>query len=124
MSKLATIGKSITHDSAELHVSGSANYVDDIPEIEGTVHVAPGYAKNGARGKITKCDLKAVRNFPGVLTVFTADDIPATNDCSPTIGDDPIFAEGHIEFHGQVIFAVVATTRDIARRAGIEDFPD
>lgn len=117
MSKLSTIGKSITHDSAELHVSGSAIYVDDIPEIEGTVHVAPGYAKSAARGKITKCDLAAVRAVPGVLAVFTAADIPAKNDCSPTIGDDPILAEGTIEFHGQVIFAVAAETRDIARRA-------
>ncbi|MEO6607727.1 MAG: xanthine dehydrogenase molybdopterin binding subunit [Aestuariivirga sp.] len=117
MSKLATVGKSIPHDSAELHVSGSAAYVDDIAEVERTVHVAPGYAKQGARGKIVKCDLTAVHNFPGVLAVFTAEDIPAKNDCSPTIGDDPIFAEGHIEFHGQVIFAVVAETRDIARRA-------
>ncbi len=117
MSKLATVGKSMAHDSAGLHVSGSATYVDDIAEIEGTVHVAPGYAKQGARGKIVKCDLTAIRNFPGVLAVFTAEDIPAKNDCSPTIGDDPIFAEGHIEFHGQVIFAVVAETREIARRA-------
>jgi xanthine dehydrogenase large subunit len=117
MNKFATVGKSITHDSAELHVSGSATYVDDIPEIEGTVHVVPGYAKQGARGKIIKCDLDPVRHYPGVLAVFTAKDIPAKNDCSPTIGDDPIFAEGHIEFHGQVIFAVVAKTRAQAREA-------
>jgi xanthine dehydrogenase large subunit len=117
MNKLATVGKSLTHDSAELHVSGSATYVDDIPEIEGTVHVAPGYAKSAARGKIMSCDLTAVRSTPGVLAVFTAEDIPAKNDCSPGSGDDPIFAKGHIEFHGQVIFAVVAETREIARRA-------
>jgi xanthine dehydrogenase large subunit len=72
MNKLTTVGKSIPHDSAELHVSGSATYVDDIAEIEGTVHVAPGYAKNGARGRISKCDLTAVHNFPDVLAVFTA----------------------------------------------------
>src|SRR5450631_1571768 len=117
MRKLAHIGKPLAHDSAELHVSGSALYVDDIPEIEGTIHVAPGFAKAGARGKIIKCDLSAVKSFPGVLAVFTAKDIPHKNDCSPTVGDDPILAKGEIEFHGQVIFAVVAQTRDIARRA-------
>ena len=36
---------------------------------------------------------------------------------APALGDDPIFAEGEIEFHGQVIFAVVAETREMARRA-------
>ncbi len=70
-----------------------------------------------ARGKITSLDLDAVRGFPGVVAVLTAKDIPGVNDCSPALGDDPILAEGEIEFHGQVIFAVVAETREIARRA-------
>ena len=114
---LETVGKAIKHDSADLHVQGNATYIDDIREAEGTVHVAPGYAKQGARGKITKLDLSAVKNAPGVIAVLTAKDIPAKNDCSPTLGDDPIFADNEIQFHGQVIFAVVAETRDSARRA-------
>ncbi|WP_246715008.1 xanthine dehydrogenase molybdopterin binding subunit [Aestuariivirga litoralis] len=115
---LAQVGRSLKHDSADLHVQGLANYVDDIPEIEGTVHVAPGYAKDAAKGKITKLDLSAVRAAPGVLAVFTAEDIPHTNGCSP-VGrdDDPVLARGEIAFHGQVIFAVVGETRDAARRA-------
>ena len=31
--------------------------------------------------------------------------------------DDPVFAEGKVEFHGQPMFAVIAETRDAARRA-------
>ena len=62
-------------------------------------------------------NVDAVRAFPGVVTVLTVKDIPGVNDCSPALGDDPIFAEGVIEFHGQVVFAVVAETREIARRA-------
>ena len=116
---LETVGKSIAHDSAELHVQGNAVYIDDMRELEGTVHVAPGFAKQGARGKITKLDLSAVKKSAGVIAVLTAKDVPAKNDCSPTIGDDPIFAEGEIQFHGQVIFAVVAETRDQARRAAL-----
>jgi len=114
---LASVGRPLPHDSARLHVAGSATYVDDIPEIEGTVHVVPGYARDGAKGKITKLDLSAVRKAPGVLAVFTAEDIPHTNDCSPTRGDDPILAKGEILFHGQVIFAVVGETRNAARHA-------
>ena len=116
---LETIGKAVAHDSAELHVQGNATYIDDMREPDGTVHVAPGYAKLGARGKITKLDLSAVRNSAGVIAVLTAKDIPAKNDCSPTLGDDPIFAESEIQFHGQVIFAVVAETRELARRAAL-----
>ncbi len=118
MKPLAHIGKSLPHDSAALHVSGTATYVDDILEIEGTLHVVPGYARDGAKGKIIKCDLSAVRAAPGVVAVLTLADIPGKNDCSPTpAGDDPIFAKGEIEFHGQVIFAVVGRTRDVALRA-------
>ena len=114
---LETIGKAIAHDSAEMHVQGNAVYIDDMREPEGTVHVVPGYAKQGARGKIKKLNLSSVMTAAGVIAVLTAQDIPNKNDCSPTLGDDPILADGEIQFHGQVIFAVVAETRDLARRA-------
>ena len=117
MKPLAHIGRPLAHDSAELHVLGAATYVDDMPELDGTLHVAPGFARDGAKGKIINCDLSAVRSAPGVVAVLTLADIPAKNDCSPVIGDDPIFAKGKIEFHGQVIFAVAAKTREAARRA-------
>ena len=117
MKPFAHIGKPIAHDSAALHVSGAATYIDDIPEVESTLHVAPGFAKEGAKGKIKSINLDAVKAAEGVVCVLTAKDIPGKNDCSPVAGDDPIFAKGEIEFHGQVVFAVVAKTRDAARRA-------
>ncbi len=111
------VGLALTHDSAALHVRGAAVYVDDMREPDGMLHVAPGFASEGARGRIKSIDLDAVRNCPGVVAVFTYRDIPGVNDCSPSIGGDPILAEEEIEFHGQVIFAVAAETRDAARRA-------
>ncbi len=113
----ASVGLSLAHDSAVLHVRGTATYVDDMREPDGLLHVVPGFAKDGAHGKIKSLDLTAVRNYPGVVAVLTAIDIPGVNDCSPSIGGDPILADGEIEFHGQVIFAVAAETRDAARRA-------
>jgi len=104
------------HDSAVRHVCGTAVYVDDIREPEGTLHVAPGGA-TAAHGRIRRLGLDAVRAAPGVVKVLTAADIPGRNDCSPIMGDDPIFAERLVEFRGQVLFAVVAATRDAARRA-------
>ncbi|NJM31290.1 MAG: molybdopterin-dependent oxidoreductase, partial [Rhizobiales bacterium] len=100
-----------------MHVQGTALYIDDVREPEGMLHIAPGYAKTGARGKIKSVDLDAVRNSPGVIAVLTAKDVPGVNDCSPSIGGDPILADGEIIFHGQVVFAVVAETREAARRA-------
>jgi xanthine dehydrogenase large subunit len=98
-------------------VSGTAVYVDDMLEPEGTVHLAPGYASSATLGPIRLLDLDAVRKAPQVIRVLTAADIPGLNDCSPSLRDDPILADGRIEFHGQVIFAVIAATRDAARRA-------
>ena len=112
----ASVGLALPHDSAAGHVRGTAAYVDDLPEPAGTVHVAPGCA-GAARGAIRSMDLDAVHASPGVLAVLTAADIPGTNDCSPAFGDDPILAAGEVRFHGQVVFAVAAETRDAARRA-------
>ena len=112
----ASVGLALAHDSAARHVRGTAAYIDDLPEPAGTVHVAPGGA-GAARGAIRSLDLEAVRECPGVLAVLTAADIPGANDCSPAFGDDPILAAGEVLFHGQVVFAVVAETRDAARHA-------
>lgn len=116
MSQLRTIGKPHKHDNARQHVSGSSLYIDDKRELQGTLHIAPGYA-NETCGKIISLDLSAVEASKGVVCVLTAKDIPAINDCSPAFGDDPILAKGEIHFHGQPIFAVVAKTRDQARKA-------
>ena len=64
------VGKSITHESAHLHVSGKANYVDDIPEIEGTLYAGLGLAEI-AHGKIINMDLSAVWQAEGVVSVLT-----------------------------------------------------
>jgi xanthine dehydrogenase large subunit len=105
------------HDSAHKHVTGLAEYTDDIAEPIGTLHAYLGLADR-AHAEIVSMDLEAVRAAPGVVGVLTKADIPGSNDISP-VGkhDDPIFAEGKVEFHGQPIFAVVAETRDAARRA-------
>ena len=113
---LRHVHRAMPHDSAFKHVQGAADYVDDTREPEGTLHVAVG-GSPAARGRIVRMDLAKVRAYPGVHAVITAQDIPGKNDISPANADEPVFAEDHVIFHGQPVFAVVATTRDIARRA-------
>ena len=105
------------HDSAHKHVTGLAEYTDDIPEPAGTLHAYLGLSDR-AHAEIVSMDLDAVRAAPGVIGVLTAADIPGSNDISP-VGkhDDPLLADGKVEFHGQQIFAVIAESRDAARRA-------
>lgn len=108
---------SIQHDSAEKHVTGRAEYTDDLNEPTGTLHAALGLSQI-AHAKIRSMDLDAVRSAPGVVAVLTAEDIPGENDVSPNgLHDDPIFAPGLVQFWGQPVFAVVAQTRHQARQA-------
>ena len=79
-----TASKSIPHESAHLHVSGEAVYVDDIRELSGTLHCALGLSER-AHAAIESIDLTAVIEMPGVVAVFTADDIPGVNDCGPIL---------------------------------------
>ena len=110
------MNKLLPHESAELHVSGEALYTDDIPELTNTLHCALGLSQR-AHANIASIDLSAVRKAPGVVDVFTADDIPGTNDCGPIIADDPILADGLVQYLGQPVFAVIATSYEAARRA-------
>ncbi|WP_440130200.1 xanthine dehydrogenase molybdopterin binding subunit [Trinickia symbiotica] len=110
------IGVPLPHESAELHVSGEAAYTDDLPELAGTLHVALGLSRY-AHARIASLDLSAVRAAPGVVEVLTAADIPGENNCGPVLHDDPILAEDTVFYLGQPVFAVVATSRELARRA-------
>ena len=108
--------KPLPHDSARLHVQGSAPYIDDIRQPEGTLHLAVGMADK-AWGVVRSLDLSAVRSAPGVVAVLTAADIPGKNDIAPVFADEPLFADKEVMFHGQALFVVAARTRDEARRA-------
>lgn len=112
----AAIGVARPHESAELHVSGEAAYTDDLPEFAGTLHVALGLSRH-AHARIVSLDLEAVRAAPGVVAALTAADIPGENNCGPVLHDDPILAEGTVSYLGQPVFAVIATSRDLARQA-------
>ncbi len=112
----ARVGISRPHESAHLHVAGEAAYIDDLPELAGTLHCALGLSPI-AHGRLLGMDLDALRQTPGVVAVLTAADIPGSNDCGSIVHDDPILCDGEIRYLGQPVFAVIATTRDIARRA-------
>jgi len=104
------------HDSAHLHVSGAARYVDDEPEPANMLHLAFGQSSE-AHAAIKAVDLSAVRAAPGVVAVFTAQDIPGTNNVAPVAADDLLLAEGEVLSVGQPIFLVAATSQMAARKA-------
>jgi len=110
------VHQSLPHDSAAKHVSGEALYTDDLPEPPGLLYAAFGMSER-PHARIASLDLRAVRNAPGVVAVMIAADVPGDNNCAPIMHDDPIFADGLVEYVGQSIFAVAAGTVEAARRA-------
>ncbi|MBM3358706.1 MAG: xanthine dehydrogenase molybdopterin binding subunit [Betaproteobacteria bacterium] len=112
----AVSGSELAHESAPLHVSGEALYVDDVPLPSGTLHAALALSRI-AHGRIRTMDLRAVRAAPGVVAVATVADVPGENNYGPVLKDDPIFTDDLVQYAGQPMFAVAATSHHAARRA-------
>lgn len=126
MDAWAEVGRARKHESAELHVRGQATYTDDIAELAGTLHAALGLSAR-AHARFDTIDLEPVRASRGVVAVLTAGDIPGLNDCGPIVHDDPILADGLVQYIGQPLFIVIADSHDNARRAArlaVVDYDD
>ena len=116
MSKETFVNKIIPHDSAYKHVSGFAEYTDDIKEPKDTLYGAIGLSKK-AHAIIKKIDLSKVKSSKGVISVISYKDIPGRNDVGPVFDGDPIFPRKKTEFYGQPLFAVAAKSTELARKA-------
>jgi xanthine dehydrogenase large subunit len=109
-------GTSQTHDSAPLHVSGTAQYCDDIALPANTLHAAFGLSPV-AHGRVRSLDVSAVLASPGVASIALPADIPGENNYGGAVHDDPIFAEQEVQYAGQPLFAVAADSMRAARKA-------
>jgi len=109
-------GTSKPHESAVAQVAGAATYVDDIPEVRGTLHAAP-ILSSVAHGRLLGVDATAALTMPGVVDVVLAEDIPGDPMLAAFAGDEPVFAIDTVQHVGQVIGLVVAKTVMQARRA-------
>jgi xanthine dehydrogenase large subunit len=117
------VGKALPHDSAHLHVTGRAAYTDDLPEPRDLLHLAVGVSQK-PHAKVGNIDLSEVISSAGVVDVCVAADIAGDNNYGAIVADDPVFADGLVQYVGQPVFAVAATTvndaRVAANRAKIE----
>jgi xanthine dehydrogenase large subunit len=111
-----SVSRPLPHDSAALHVTGAARYIDDLSVPAGTLHLAFGTSPV-AKGRLTSVDLSAVRAADGVVAVLTAADLPFANDVSPSAHDEPLLSDGTLHYAGQPVFVVAATSHHAARRA-------
>ena len=109
-------GTSRFHESARAQVAGAAPYIDDIPELKGTLFAAP-VMSTVAHGKLRGVDIRAALAMPGVRDVILASDIPGDPVLATFVHDEPIFATSTVEHIGQVVGVVVADSVMAARRA-------
>jgi len=112
------VGRSVKHDSADKHVSGEAQYIDDRLEFPNQLHV---YARlsDRAHARILKVDTAPCYAFEGVRIAITHEDIPGLKDIGPLLPGDPLLAIDRVEFVGQPVVAVAARDLETARKAAM-----
>ncbi len=113
---MSAAGSSIPHESARAQVQGAVRYVDDIPELQGTLHAAPVMSRV-AHGRVRGLDASAALAMPGVRGIVLASDIPGDRILGAFAHDEPIFASELVQHVGNVMAIIVADDVMTARRA-------
>ena len=104
------------HESAALHVTGAAAYVDDLPDPAGCL-IARALCSPHAHALIRRRDASAARALPGVAAVLFAEDIPGHALIGPVVQDEPLLALDTVQHAGQAVAVVVAETEAAAEAA-------
>ncbi|HEY2881526.1 MAG TPA: hypothetical protein VGJ15_03820, partial [Pirellulales bacterium] len=113
---MPSVGKSIPHDSAIGHVTGTAWYIDDLPPRADELFV--GFVGSPvACGKIEAIDFSAAKILPGVVALLTADDLPGEKRFGPLFRDEPVLADGEVLYVGQPVVVIAATSRAMLEKA-------
>lgn len=108
--------RALSHESAIGHVTGAALYVDDVARRRDMLDVWP-VTSTHAHARIVSLDTSEALREPGVACVLTAKDVPGMNDVGAVRHDEPLFADGEVRFHGQVVALVVGASAELCRRA-------
>jgi xanthine dehydrogenase large subunit len=110
------VGRALSHESAALHVTGRATYVEDLATSTANLAYAWPIPSPHAHAYATEVDFSAALAMPGVLCCLGPADVPGENDVGPVRHDEPLFPE-EISFHGQPVAWVVGETLELARLA-------
>lgn len=113
---VSAVGKALSHESAVLHVTGRASYVEDLATRTGNMAYAWPIASPHAHAHIRELDFSAASIMPGVLCCLGARDVPGENDVGPVRHDEPLFPT-EVSFCGQPVAWVVGETLEQARLA-------
>src|SRR5215213_3227452 len=108
------VGLEVSHESAALHVTGTALYTGDLTvRTKDVLHAWPVQAPL-AHGRVTRLDPHPAYAVAGVAKVLTAADVPGFNDAGEK-RDEPLFPD-EVMFYGHAVCWVLGETLDAARR--------
>ncbi|WP_326829841.1 aerobic carbon-monoxide dehydrogenase large subunit [Streptosporangium sp. NBC_01810] len=119
-------GARVQRNEDDRLIRGKGRYVDDIP-LEGALHGA--FARgNVAHAKITRLDVSRAAALPGVLKVYTHEDLGSLDMKMPLLIPHPCITHGRTQYPlardevfyvGQAIAFVVAVDRYVAEDAAL-----
>ncbi|MEI7688477.1 MAG: molybdopterin cofactor-binding domain-containing protein, partial [Planctomycetota bacterium] len=106
---MTILGKSLPHDSAPLHVTGTATYIDDIAPARNELFL-DFVGSPVAHGRIVAIDVSAAWAVEGVVDVLTHAEVPE-NSFGPIFHDEELLARAECFYVGQPIVLIAATSR-------------
>ncbi|MFE0172307.1 xanthine dehydrogenase molybdopterin binding subunit [Streptomyces sp. NPDC059002] len=107
------VGVPMPHESATLHVTGTALYTDDlVARTKDVLHAYPVQVMK-AHGRITALRTAPALAVPGVVRVLTGADVPGVNDAGMK-HDEPLFPDT-VMFYGHAVAWVLGETLEAAR---------
>lgn len=109
-------------------VGASIRRLDVIDKVTGRTKYAGDWFLNGMlhakvlrssqrHARIVSTDTSEAKKLEGVAGVFTAADVPGSNQIGMVIKDEALLADDRVRWYGDPIALVAASTEDIARRA-------
>src|SRR5690349_12746185 len=121
----ASIGTSIKRREDPRLITGQATYVDDI-KLHGMLHMAILRSPYG-HARINSINTEEARKLPGVVAVYTAQDLKGLvgnlaiavplGQIANGMGVRGALADGKVRFYGDPVAAVIADDRYTARDA-------
>jgi len=98
------------------HFTGQTRFVDDIDKPSNTLY---GYIVKSdvAYGGVESVNYEKALKSPGVCAILSHKDIPGKNSMGAVFDDEPILAEDYVEFIGQAVLLIAATSRQAAADA-------
>ncbi|XP_035266263.1 aldehyde oxidase 5 [Anguilla anguilla] len=110
------VGRPEVHQASFKQATGEAKYYDDTPTFQEELFLVM-VTSTRAHAKIISVDESEALSMPGVVAYVSAHDVPGQNQRLWFDTVEELFADEEVICVGQVIGAIVAETREQAKRA-------